>query len=91
MTGLAPATGEKAMNHPEATMNNALPKNTLIATEKAISAGADAISLARQVPAPLKAIGDQVIRSASSVPAQPALGWLASQAKVAESELGSDR
>ena len=50
-------------------MNNALPKNNLIATEKAIQAAADAISLARRVPAPLKSIADQVIRSASSVPA----------------------
>ena len=50
-------------------MNNALPKTNLIATEKAIVAAADAISLAKRVPAPLKSIGDQVIRSASSVPA----------------------
>ena len=57
------------MNHPEVTMNNALPKTNLIATEKAIVAAAEAISLVRRVPAPLKSIGDQVIRSASSVPA----------------------
>ena len=50
-------------------MNNALPKTNLIATEKAIVAAADAISLAKRVPAPLKSIADQVIRSASSVPA----------------------
>ena len=54
------------MNSPEATMNNALPNSNLIATEKAITAAAKAISLARQVPAPLKTIADQVIRSASS-------------------------
>ena len=50
-------------------MNNALTKNNLIATEKAIQATAEAVSMARRVPAPLKSIADQVIRSASSVPA----------------------
>jgi len=62
------------MNDPEVTMNNALPKNNLIATEKAIEAAAAAISLVKRVPAPLKAIADQVIRSASSVPANLAEG-----------------
>ena len=57
------------MNHPEVTMNNALTKSNLIATEKAIQATAEAVSMARRVPAPLKSIADQVIRSASSVPA----------------------
>ena len=50
-------------------MNNALPKSNLIATEKAIVAAAAAISLVKRVPAPLKSIADQVVRSASSVPA----------------------
>jgi len=62
------------MNDPEVTMNNALPKNNLIATEKAIKAAATAISLVKRVPAPLKAIADQVVRSASSVPANLAEG-----------------
>jgi len=62
------------MNDPEVTMNNALPKNNLIATEKAIEAAAAAISLVKRVPAPLKAIADQVVRSASSVPANLAEG-----------------
>ncbi len=57
------------MNDPEVTMNNALPKSNLIATEKAIVAAAAAISLVKRVPAPLKSIADQVVRSASSVPA----------------------
>ena len=57
------------MNKPEVTMNNEPPKKNLIATEKAIQAAAGAISLARRVPAPLKSIANQVIRSASSVPA----------------------
>ena len=62
------------MNDPEVTMNNALPKNNLIATEKAIEAAAAAISLVNRVPAPLKSIADQVVRSASSVPANLAEG-----------------
>ena len=55
-------------------MNNEPPKNNLIATEKAIQAAAEAIALARRVPAPLKPIANQVIRSASSVPANLAEG-----------------
>jgi four helix bundle protein len=62
------------MNDPEVTMNNALPKNNLIATEKAIKAAAAAISIVKRVPAPLKSIADQVVRSASSVPANLAEG-----------------
>jgi four helix bundle protein len=50
-------------------MNNEPPNGNLIATEKAIQASAEAISMARQVSAPLKSIADQLIRSASSVPA----------------------
>jgi len=62
------------MNDPEVTMNDSLPKNNLIATEKAIEAAAAAILLVKRVPAPLKAIADQVVRSASSVPANLAEG-----------------
>jgi len=62
------------MNDPEVTMNNALPKNNLFATEKAIEAAAVAISLVKRVPAPLTTIADQVVRSASSVPANLAEG-----------------
>ena len=62
------------MNKPEVTMNNEPPKSNLIATEKAIQAAAEAIALARRVPAPLKPIANQVIRSASSVPANLAEG-----------------
>jgi len=57
------------MNSQEVTMNNEPPKSHLIATEKSIRAAAEAIAMARRVPAPLKSIADQVIRSASSVPA----------------------
>ena len=44
------------------------------ALDKAIQAAAIAISLVMRVPAPLKPIADQVIRAASSVPANIAEG-----------------
>ena len=44
------------------------------ALEKATTAAGIAIALVMRVPAPLKAIADQVIRSASSVPANIAEG-----------------
>ncbi len=50
-------------------MSNALPRNPLIAHTKALEAAGIAIALVIRVPAPLKSIADQVIRSASSVPA----------------------
>jgi len=50
-------------------MNNPPTNGNLIVTEKAITAAAEAISLVRRVPAPLKSLADQVIRSAASVPA----------------------
>jgi len=62
------------MNDPEVTMNNALPTSHLIATRKALEAAGEAISLVERVPAPLKSLADQVIRSASSVPANLAEG-----------------
>ena len=57
------------MNNTEETMSNALPTNTLTAHSKALEAAGIAIALVTRVPAPLKSIADQVIRSASSVPA----------------------
>ena len=50
-------------------MRNALPTTGLIAHRKALEAAGIAISLVLRVPAPLKSLADQVIRSASSVPA----------------------
>ena len=50
-------------------MHDALPNTGLIAHRKALEAAAIAISLVLRVPAPLKSLADQVIRSASSVPA----------------------
>ena len=57
------------MNNPEVTMHDSLPTTGLIAHRKALEAAGIAISLVLRVPAPLKSIADQVIRSASSVPA----------------------
>jgi len=62
------------MNDSEVTMSNAVPETKLVAHEKAIEAAGIAIALAMRVPAPLKSIADQVIRSASSVPANLAEG-----------------
>ena len=55
-------------------MSDVLANANLIAHEKALQAAGDAIVLAMRVPAPLKSIADQVIRSASSVPANLAEG-----------------
>ena len=57
------------MNNQEVIMRNALPATGLIAHHKALEAAGMAISLVLRVPAPLKSLADQVIRSASSVPA----------------------
>jgi four helix bundle protein len=68
-------TGFKGrMNDPEVTMSDALRNTRLIAHEKALEAAGYAITLVMRVPAPLKSIADQVIRSASSVPANLAEG-----------------
>ena len=55
-------------------MSNALPETTLIAHSKALEAAGLSIGLVTRVPAPLKSLADQVIRSASSVPANLAEG-----------------
>jgi four helix bundle protein len=62
------------MNDPEVTVSNVLNNNNLAAHEKALEAAGNAITLVMRVPAPLKSIADQVIRSASSVPANLAEG-----------------
>ena len=62
------------MNDPEVTMSNAARNTNLVAHSKAIEAAGIAIKLVMRVPAPLKSIADQVIRSASSVPANIAEG-----------------
>ena len=62
------------MNDPEVTMSKAVTETKLVAHEKALEAAGIAIALVMKVPAPLKSIADQVIRSASSVPANLAEG-----------------
>ncbi len=62
------------MNDQEVTMSHALPATNLIACDKALSAAGSAIKLVKRVPAPLKTLADQVIRSAASVPANLAEG-----------------
>ena len=63
-----------SMNDPEVTMSNAAENTNLVAHSKALEAAGIAIKLVMRVPAPLKSIADQVIRSASSVPANIAEG-----------------
>jgi four helix bundle protein len=62
------------MNDPEVTMSNALETPRFVAHEKALEAAGIAIALAKRIPAPLKSIADQTIRSAASVPANLAEG-----------------
>ena len=62
------------MNDPELNMLDVLVTADLIAHRKALEAAGTAIRLVVRIPAPLKPIADQVIRSASSVPANLAEG-----------------
>ena len=62
------------MNDPEVPMSKAINNTNLVAHSKALEAAGIAIKLVMRVPAPLKSIADQVIRSASSVPANLAEG-----------------
>jgi four helix bundle protein len=62
------------MNDPEVTMPDVLANTDLIAHSNPLQAPGTAIKLVMRVPAPLKPIADQVIRSASSVPANLAEG-----------------
>ncbi len=64
----------KGMNDPEVNMSDARTNTKLVAHSKALDAAGIAIKLVMRVPAPLKSIADQVIRSASSVPANLAEG-----------------
>ena len=62
------------MNDPEVTMSNAATNTNLMAHTKALEAAGITIKLVMRVPAPLKSIADQAIRSATSVPANLAEG-----------------
>jgi len=64
-----PSSLLKGMNDPEVTMPNAVSDTNLVAYTKALEAAGIAVKLVLRVPAPLKSIADQLIRSASSVPA----------------------
>ena len=55
-------------------MTDARTTTNLVAHWKALDAAGIAIKLVMRVPSPLKSIADQVIRSASSVPANLAEG-----------------
>ncbi len=55
-------------------MSKAVSNTNLVAYTKALEAAGIAIKLVLRVPAPLKSIADQLIRSASSVPANLAEG-----------------
>ena len=62
------------MNDPEVTMLNATRQPNLIAYSTALEAAGMALGLVQRVPASLKPLADQVIRAASSVPANLAEG-----------------
>ena len=62
------------MNNPELTMHEFRSCRGFQAHEKAVEAAGIAVQLALKVPAPLRSVGDQVIRSASSVAANLAEG-----------------
>jgi len=62
------------MNDPEVTMIDAVATTDFVAHEKAMEAAGIAIRLAMRVPAPLRPIADQAIRSAASVAANLAEG-----------------
>jgi four helix bundle protein len=59
----------ECMNNPEVTMHERQINTGFDAHDKAIKAAGIAISLVMRVPSPLKPIADQVVRSASAVPA----------------------
>jgi four helix bundle protein len=60
--------GVGVMNDPEVTMLEA-PSNQLVALTTALEAAGEALAIARRVPAPLRSLADQVVRSAASVAA----------------------
>jgi four helix bundle protein len=63
-----------AMNNPEVTMHEPATTTRFETLDKAVAAAGLAISLVRQVSVPLRPLANQVIRSASSVPANLAEG-----------------
>jgi len=55
-------------------MSDALPKQPFIVQHTALEAAGAALKVVSRVPAPLKSLADQVVRAASSVPANLAEG-----------------
>jgi len=62
------------MKNPEAIMSDVLPKQPFIVQRTALEAAGAALRVVSRVPAPLKSLADQVVRAASSVPANLAEG-----------------
>jgi four helix bundle protein len=62
------------MNTTRTTPPPSTPKHSLSAHELALEAAGTAVALAVKLPAPLRTLADQLIRSASSVPANLAEG-----------------
>ena len=62
------------MNDPEVIMLDALPETGLTVHRRALEAAGLAMRLVARVPAPYRSLADQVIRAASSVPANLAEG-----------------
>jgi four helix bundle protein len=71
LTPSGPEAWGRATNDQEVIMSTA---TCLIAHAEALDAAGTAIQLVRRVPAPLKSITEQAIRSAASVPANLAEG-----------------
>jgi four helix bundle protein len=63
-----------AMNNTEETMYGSKAGVDLIAYTVALEAAAETLALVKKVPAPFRSLADQVIRAASSVPANLAEG-----------------
>jgi hypothetical protein len=70
------------MNDPEVIMLDALPTTGLVVHRRALEAAGLAMRLVTRVPAPYRSLADQVIRAASSVPADLAAGSSKSQRHV---------
>ena len=67
---IGPTTSRRGgMNEPEVIMLDATRPSNLIVTSTAVAAAGKAINLVMHVPAPLRALAEQVVRAASSVPA----------------------
>jgi four helix bundle protein len=62
------------MKNPEVIMPDALPQQPFIVQSRAVEAAGIALRVVNRVPTPFKSLADQVLRSASSVPANLAEG-----------------